>query len=42
VGRVLTGIQGTLRSARGATDEAGGVHTSEARGRFRDAIPQQV
>jgi hypothetical protein len=42
VGRVQIGIPGTLRSRRGATDEVGGVHTSEARGRFCNAVSQQV
>jgi energy-coupling factor transporter ATP-binding protein EcfA2 len=32
VGRIQTGIQGTLCSGRGSIDEVGGVHTSEARG----------
>jgi hypothetical protein len=42
MGGVQTGIQGTLCSGRGATDEARGVHTSEARGRFCNAVSQQV
>jgi hypothetical protein len=42
VGRVQTGIQGTLCSGRSATDDAGRVHTSEARGRFCDAVCQKI
>jgi hypothetical protein len=42
MGGVQTGIQGTLCSRMGATDEAGGVHTSEASGRFYDAVSQQI
>jgi hypothetical protein len=42
MGGIQTGIQGTLCSRRGFTDETGGVHTSEARGRLGNAVSQQV
>jgi hypothetical protein len=42
MGGIQTGVQGTLRSRRGFTDETGGVHTFEARGGLGNAVSQQV
>jgi hypothetical protein len=42
LGRVQTGIQGTLCSGRSATNEARRVHTPKARGRFCDVVSQQI
>jgi hypothetical protein len=42
VGGIQTGVQGTLCSRRGSTNEVVGVHTFEAGGRLSNAISQQV
>jgi hypothetical protein len=42
MGRIQAGIQGTLYSRRGFTDETEGVYMFEARRRLGDAISRQI